>query len=91
MEKTIKKIEGEYKKNLPLPNFVTRNVDVHYLFYAKKTLLVNPTDSTYAKSAPVNSILISIIMFIIPTLEPKKPKKSVLYLMKDYREYVTMN
>ena len=26
-------------------------MDVHYLFYAKKTL-VNPTDSTYAKSTP---------------------------------------
>ena len=30
-------------------NFVTQNINVHYIFYAKKTL-VNPTDSTYPKS-----------------------------------------
>ena len=39
----------------------------------------------FYRTPPVAAFGISIIMFQIATLEPKKHKKSVLYLIKDYK------
>ena len=59
VDKNIKKIEGENKmanKNLSFLNFVTTQFCCHTIFFTKKTL-VDPTDSTHPKFAPVDVII----------------------------------